>query len=87
MPNSWYIGQKLRKLVAAKITATTSSTMPSVPEIYPSVYKAAMIAATIKRIVLSVVPIFFFIVQKYCAKKSGRVTEVTFCYDINQICR
>jgi len=61
IPKGAYNGQKLIKEVAAKMMAKTPSTSPNVPEITFVKYSTAMTAATIKRIVLSKVPMFGFI--------------------------
>ncbi len=80
MPNNLYNGQKFTKLVAANITATTKNVMPSVPEMYPRVYNAAITAASTSRMILSVFPIFFFIQQSKAETENLEVTWVTFGY-------
>lgn len=62
IPKMAYIGQKLTKPVSKNITANTISAMPSVPVIMLLKNKIATTTATIKRIILSVFPTFFFIV-------------------------
>jgi hypothetical protein len=54
-----YNGQKLIKLVRAKITATTPRIMAKVPLIFSVKYKTAITAAMVNLINLSVPPIFF----------------------------
>lgn len=62
IPKIAYIGQKLTKLVSTNIPANTISTMPNIPVIMLLKNKIATTTATIKRIILSVFPTFFFIV-------------------------
>ena len=61
-PNSAYKPQKLIALVSSSTTATIKSTTPNVPEIIPVRYKIEMMAAMTSRIILSTLPIFFFII-------------------------
>lgn len=61
-PNKVYKGQKLIKLVKAKIMATTNNTTLKVPVIVPVKYSIAISAATAKRIILSVLPMFFVMI-------------------------
>jgi hypothetical protein len=61
IPNGAYKGQKLTKLVRIKIAATMSKRYAKVPSTTSKKYKAMSIAARIKRIVRSELPIFFFI--------------------------
>ena len=63
--NGRYNGQEPTKLTINKTTATTSKTIPNVPEIFPNKYNAIIIAATIKRKNLSTPPIFFFIFSEF----------------------
>lgn len=64
IPNAAYIGQKLIKLVKINTPATTSNTIPNVPEMTSNMYKTAITAASNKRSILSRVPTFFFIIFK-----------------------
>jgi hypothetical protein len=61
-PKGTYNGQKLTKLVRRNTKAKIISTIPGVPEIIFVKYKIAMINASSTRSILSVVPIFLFIV-------------------------
>jgi hypothetical protein len=56
-----YNGQKLIRLVATKMPASTSNTVARVPVITFVKYKIAMTAATSTRTSLSALPTFFFI--------------------------
>jgi len=60
MLNGKYIGQKLIKEVNKKARATMPNTIAVVPEITLVKYKIAITMAAIKRIALSMLPIFFF---------------------------
>ncbi len=60
IPKGRYNGQKLRKLVKTKITATLNSIIAKVPEITFIKYKTAIAIATMNLISLSAIPIFFF---------------------------
>ena len=62
MPNGAYSGQKLIKLVSTNIPAKTNKIIPNVPETILVKYKTAIKTAITKRIILSMVPIFFFII-------------------------
>ena len=61
MLNGRYNGQKLRKEVIMKTTASTPSKMARVPEITFEKYSPAITTAMSIRTVLSIVPIFVFI--------------------------
>ena len=60
MPKGAYNGQKEMKEVSTKMAAKTKSTMPNTPVRVPVKYKAAMTMAISMRTVLSVLPMFFF---------------------------
>jgi len=60
MPNGAYNGQKLTKLVNTKTPAKTNIIIPNVPSMVLVKYKIAIKIANAKRIILSIVPIFFF---------------------------
>lgn len=63
-PSGIYNGQKLTKLVNKNTPASTRRTMPSVP-LMVLVKKSMAITAAIRvRIVLSVFPMFFFIILR-----------------------
>ena len=64
-PKIIYSGQKLIKLVKRNTAATMSKTIPNVPVITLVKNKIPIINAIIMRIVLSTVPMFFFIVQLF----------------------
>lgn len=64
MPTSVYSGQKLIKLVNAKITAKTPRKIANMPLILPLKYKKTIIAATASLIILSVLPMFFVMIFK-----------------------
>lgn len=61
-PTNVYNGQKLTRLVNTNITASTSNTIPSVPVIMLVKYKIAITTAISVLIILSVVPMLFFII-------------------------
>jgi hypothetical protein len=62
MPDKAYSPQNLKKLVMTNMAATTNRTTPSVPGIRSvKKYNIAMMAAIISLIILSVLPMFFFI--------------------------
>jgi len=63
IPKKGYSGQTLMKLVTTNMTATTISTIASIPVITSLMQSTAMIAATKMRIDLSTVPMFFFIIE------------------------
>ena len=65
IPKMAYNGQKLTKLVRAKITATTKPIVAIVPVIVPVKYKIPNATATIVRIIRSAFPIFAFIVLNF----------------------
>ena len=62
IPKGRYNGQEPMMLVSAKIVAKTKSTISKAPETTPKSDKAMKITAKIKRIVLSTLPMFFFII-------------------------
>ncbi len=62
-PNGKYKGQKLIRLVSTNTPARTSNTIPRVPEITPVKYNTATSTAIAIRIILSVVPMFDFIIR------------------------
>jgi hypothetical protein len=64
MPNGAYNGQKLIKLVRINIPARIRSTIATVPLIISAKYNAAITTATSTRKILSINPIFFFIIVK-----------------------
>jgi hypothetical protein len=61
IPKGKYKGQKLTKLVSNIIAANAPRIKANVPFIVPVKYKIATKIATIIRMILSVEPIFFFI--------------------------
>jgi hypothetical protein len=61
MPKGLYKGQKLTKLVSTKIIDKINKTIPNVPVTVPLKYNTPIIAAIITLIILSAVPMFFFI--------------------------
>jgi hypothetical protein len=61
--NTVYNGQKLTKLVTRKITAKIPSKTESVPESIPAKYKTAIMPANRIRAILSIIPMFFCIIQ------------------------
>lgn len=63
IPKGTYKGQKLIKLVAKKTPPKISKIKPKVPEIVPEKYKTAITIAIKLRMILSVEPIFFFIIK------------------------
>ncbi len=69
MPNGEYNGQKLTKLVSTKIPAKTNKIIPNVPSTVLVKYKIAITIAITKRIILSIVPIFFFITLNFIFNK------------------
>jgi hypothetical protein len=62
IPSSVYSGQKLIKLVKAKITATNPSTIAKVPLMMSRKYKTAITAAMLNLMSLSVLPMFFVMI-------------------------
>ena len=62
IPKGEYNGQKLTKLVRINMAPRTNKTIPTVPVTVPVKYNTAKMIATITLIVLSVLPIFFFII-------------------------
>jgi hypothetical protein len=62
IPKGAYSGQKLTKLVSVKTMASTSNTIPIVPLTVSVKNKVAKTAASRRRMILSVVPMFAFIV-------------------------
>jgi hypothetical protein len=72
-----YKGQKLIMLVARKTTASTNSTIPSVPGIIPVKYNNAITTATMVRRIRSVVPMFGFIVSGFGYQRSSILTGRT----------
>lgn len=65
MPNGKYKGQKLMSEVITKTIANMPKIIAAVPEMMPAKYKTAITVAINKRIVLSVVLMFFFIIMLY----------------------
>lgn len=63
IPSKGYSGQKLIKLVRTNTPARTSNTIPNVPVITLVKYNIATSAASAIRIILSVVPMFGFIIR------------------------
>jgi hypothetical protein len=61
IPKGAYKGQKLTRLVRTKTAASTSNTIPRVPVMIPEKYRYAITAAMITLMILSALPIFFFI--------------------------
>jgi hypothetical protein len=61
IPNGRYKGQKLKKLVRIKIPAKISNIIASIPEIIFVKYRTMIMAAITNLIVMSMVPMFFFI--------------------------
>lgn len=62
IPKGAYKGQKLMKLVAKKTPPKISKINPKVPEIVPVKYKTAITIAIKLRMILSVEPMFFFMI-------------------------
>lgn len=62
MPKMRYNGQKEIRLVSAKTAATTSNTIPNVPEITPEKYKVAKTTANKILIIRSIEPMFAFMI-------------------------
>jgi hypothetical protein len=60
-----YSGQKLMTLVSVKMAATASAIILSVPVRVPVKYNAMAIAATIRRIMRSVPPMFGFMIEMF----------------------
>src|SRR5512139_3565585 len=54
------------RLVTRKATATMPRTIAAVPVIWPLKYRTAMIATTVRRMILSAVPMFCFISCSLC---------------------
>lgn len=69
MPNIAYNGQKENRLVKTKTTPRTNRIMASVPVIVPVKYRIANKIARAILIILSMVPIFFFIKTPLLFKK------------------
>lgn len=63
IPKGRYNGQKLIKLVARKTPPKTSNIIPKVPEIVPVKNNTAITIAIKIRMILSVEPMFFFIIM------------------------
>ena len=61
IPKGRYKGQKLKKLVRIKIPAKISNIIASIPEIIFVKYRTMIMAAITNLIVMSMVPMFFFI--------------------------
>jgi hypothetical protein len=68
IPNGRYKGQKLKKLVRMKIPAKINKIIASVPEITCVKYRTITKAAISNLIVISMVPMFFFIRFKFWLK-------------------
>jgi len=64
-PNKVYNGQKLTRLVSKKMPAKARSTMPNVPVITLVKNRAAMMMAIMVRVMRSVLPMFFFIIDNF----------------------
>jgi len=64
-PNGAYSGQKLMKLVSTNTPANTNNTIPKVPVITFVKYSVTTIAAITNLIILSAVPMFFFILLSF----------------------
>jgi|GEM_PF-1849045 len=64
-PKIVYNGQKLIRLVARKTPPSTSRTVPSVPLTVPVKYNAANTMANKMRTILSVDPMFFFMMYEF----------------------
>lgn len=62
IPKGRYKGQKLIKEVSTNTRARTPRTIAHVPEMTFMKYSTAMMAAIVIRMILSVFPMFFFIV-------------------------
>jgi hypothetical protein len=69
IPKGRYKGQKLKKLVTIKIPAKINSIIASIPEITCVKYSTITKAAITNLIVMSMIPIFFFIRFKFLVKK------------------
>lgn len=63
IPTKGYKGQNDMRLVRTKTAASTNNTMPVGPVTVLVKYKPAKIAASTRRMILSVVPMFFFIAE------------------------
>ena len=62
-PKNEYIGQKDTTLVKMKIPAKISNTMPAVPTTVSVINNPIKMAAISNRMILSVVPMFFFMLM------------------------
>lgn len=62
IPSKVYNGQNETRLVSAKTAATTTKTIPRVPDITPEKYKAAKTTANTILIIRSIEPMFAFII-------------------------
>ena len=62
MPKGLYSGQNPTKLVNINIPESNSNTSPAAPKMLPLTYRTIIVIAIIKRIMRSVVPIFFFMI-------------------------
>lgn len=65
MPNNAYIGQKLTKLVNTNTADKINKITPSVPDNKLVRYNNVIKIAIVKRIILSIFPMFFFIKNNF----------------------
>jgi hypothetical protein len=68
IPNGRYKGQKLTRLVITNITASAIRITPRTPGITPVKYSKAITIAIRTLIILSVEPIFFFMMMTPVSK-------------------
>jgi len=76
MPNGRYKGQKFKKLVATNISAKSSATMANVPVSTLEKYKTAITAAKIRRMYLSVDPMFLIMIFSFLLCNKIKHTEI-----------
>ena len=81
IPNGLYNGQKLIKLVRANTMAITNNTIPKVPEMFSVKYNTAMTAATKSLMVLSAVPMFFFIIEVFISQDTKKAINMSIAFD------
>lgn len=80
IPNKAYIGQNETKLVKTKIAAITTNIIPKVPVTVPEKYNPANTAARMNLIILSVLPMFFFIIVFLNLIKTLKTRYCSFMY-------
>ncbi len=93
MLNGKYIGQKLIKEVNKKARATMPNTIAVVAEITLVKYKIAITMAAIKRIALSMLPMFFFMLlffnevnKNFCICPRFNAVVAIFHFFDDEIC-